>query len=157
MWLEAMRLRVPSLRLSDQANQSSLDSLKGIDAETVTGDLREPQKLRAALTGCDALVHVAADYRLWVRDPKEMYAANVDGTRELLKLAREVGVQRVVYTSSVATMAFQTDGTVVNEATPVSLDNMIGNYKRSKFLAEQEAIRAAKAGQHVMILNPDHA
>ena len=77
----------------------------------MVGDLREPEKLRTALTGCDALVHVAADYRLWVRDPKEMYAANVDGTRELLKLAREDGVQRVVYTSSVATMGFKTDGT----------------------------------------------
>ncbi|MCU1253178.1 MAG: hopanoid-associated sugar epimerase [Edaphobacter sp.] len=120
----------------------------------VKGDLREPEKLRSALSGCDALVHVAADYRLWVRDPKQMYAANVDGTRELLKLAREVGIQRVVYTSSVATMGFKTDGTIVNEETPVSLTDMIGHYKRSKFLAELEAIQAAKAGQHVIILNP---
>jgi dihydroflavonol-4-reductase len=133
---------------------SRLDSLAGIDAQMVTGDLREPEKLRSALTGCDALVHVAADYRLWVRDPEQMYAANVDGTRELLKLAREVGVPRVVYTSSVATMAFKADGTIVNEDTPVRLADMIGHYKRSKFLAEQEAILAAKAGQHVMILNP---
>ena len=133
---------------------SRLDALAGLDAETVVGDLRDPQKLRTALTGCDALVHVAADYRLWVRDPKEMYAANVDGTRELLKLAREVGVPRVVYTSSVATMGFKTDGTIVNEDTPVSLAEMIGHYKRSKFLGEQEAIQAARAGQHVMILNP---
>jgi dihydroflavonol-4-reductase len=133
---------------------SRLDSLSGIDAEMVTGDLREPEKLRSALTGCDALVHVAADYRLWVRDPKEMYAANVDGTRELLKLARETGVPRMVYTSSVATMGFKADGTIVNEDTPVSLADMIGHYKRSKFLGEQEAIRAAQAGQHVMILNP---
>jgi dihydroflavonol-4-reductase len=133
---------------------SRLDALAGLDAETVVGDLRDPEKLRSALIGCDALVHVAADYRLWVRDPKEMYAAKVDGTRELLKLAREVGVQRVVYTSSVATMGFKADGTIVNEETPVSLADMIGHYKRSKFLGEQEAIRAAKAGQHVMILNP---
>ena len=133
---------------------SRLDSLSGIDAEMVTGDLREPEKLRSALSECDALVHVAADYRLWVRDPKEMYAANVDGTRALLRLAREVGVQRIVYTSSVATMGFKTDGTIVNEDTPVSLADMIGHYKRSKFLGEQEAIRAAQAGQHVMILNP---
>lgn len=133
---------------------SRLDSLSGIDAEMVTGDLREPEKLRSALAGCDALVHVAADYRLWVRDPKEMYAANVDGTRDLLRLAREVGVQRVVYTSSVATMGFKADGTIVNEDTPVTLADMIGHYKRSKFLGEQEAIRAAQAGQHVMILNP---
>jgi dihydroflavonol-4-reductase len=133
---------------------SRLDSLTGIDAEMVKGDLREPEKLRSALSGCDALVHVAADYRLWVRDPEQMYAANVDGTRELLKLAREVGIQRVVYTSSVATMGFKADGTIVNEETPVALADMIGHYKRSKFLGEQQAMRAAKAGQHVMILNP---
>lgn len=142
-----------SLRLLTRKS-SRLDSLAGLDAETVVGDLRDPEKLRSALEDCDALVHVAADYRLWVRDPREMYAANVDGTRELLRLAREVGVPRVVYTSSVATMGFRTDGSIVNEDTPVSLAEMIGHYKRSKFLAEQEAIRAAQAGQHVMILNP---
>jgi dihydroflavonol-4-reductase len=133
---------------------SRLDGLAGVDAETVVGDLREPSSLRSALDGCDALVHVAADYRLWVRDPREMYAANVDGTRELLRMAREVGVPRVVYTSSVATMGFKSDGTIVDEDTPVTLDDMIGHYKRSKFLGEQEAIKAARAGQHVMILNP---
>lgn len=133
---------------------SRLESLSGIQADTVVGDLREPEKLRSALADCDALVHVAADYRLWVRDPAQMYAANVDGTRELLKIAREVGVQRVVYTSSVATMGFKSDGSIVNEDTSVSLADMIGAYKRSKFLGEQEAIRAAKSGQHVMILNP---
>ncbi len=133
---------------------SRLDSLAGIEADMVIGDLREPEKLRSALQGCGVLVHVAADYRLWVRDPAEMYAANVDGTRELLKIAREVGVQRVVYTSSVATMGFKSDGSIVNEDAPVSLSDMIGSYKRSKFLGEQEAIRAAQAGQHVIILNP---
>jgi dihydroflavonol-4-reductase len=142
-----------SLRLLTRQT-SRLDSLAGVDAEMVTGDLREPEKLRSALTGCDALVHVAADYRLWVRDPDQMYAANVAGTRELLKLAREVGVQRVVYTSSVATMGFKADGSIVNEDSPVALGEMIGHYKRSKFLGEVEAIQAAKAGQHVMILNP---
>jgi len=142
-----------SLRLLTRQT-SRLDSLADIDAEMVTGDLREPEKLRSALVGCDALVHVAADYRLWVRDPDQMYAANVAGTRELLKLACEVGVQRVVYTSSVATMGFKSDGTIVDEETPVSLGEMIGHYKRSKFLGELEAIKAAKAGQHVMILNP---
>jgi dihydroflavonol-4-reductase len=120
----------------------------------VAGDLRQPEGLRSALEGCDALVHVAADYRLWVRDPQQMYSANVDGTRELLRLARETGIQRVVYTSSVATMGFKSDGTIVDEDTPVSLADMIGHYKRSKFLGEQEAIKAARTGQHVMILNP---
>lgn len=142
-----------SLRLLTRQT-SRLDSLAGLDAETVVGDLREPEKLRTALAGCDALVHVAADYRLWVRDPQQMYAANVDGTRELLRLARETGVQRVVYTSSVATMGFKSDGTIVDEETPVSLAEMIGHYKRSKFLGEREAIKAAHNGQHVMILNP---
>ncbi len=133
---------------------SNLAGLEGLNAETVVGDLRQVEGLRAALIGCDALVHVAADYRLWVRDPEEMYASNVAGTRELLELAREVGVPRVVYTSSVATMGFDEVGTIVDEATPVSLAAMIGHYKRSKYLAEQEAIAAARAGQHVMILNP---
>jgi len=133
---------------------SRLAAIEGLVAEVVVGDLRQAELLRTALRGCDALVHVAADYRLWVRDPQQMYAANVDGTRELLRLAREEGVARVVYTSSVATMGFKMDGTIVDEETPVSLDEMIGPYKRSKFMAEQEAIKAARAGQHVMILNP---
>jgi dihydroflavonol-4-reductase len=134
---------------------SNLQSIQGLqDVETVVGDLRQPDSLRSALAGCDALVHVAADYRLWVRNPDEMYAANVNGTRDLLRMARELGVPKVVYTSSVATMGFKTDGSIVDEATPVSLAAMIGHYKRSKFLAEQEAIAAARDGQHVMILNP---
>ncbi len=133
---------------------SNFAGLQGLAAEAVTGDLRQPEGLRAALGGCEVLVHVAADYRLWVPDPDEMYAANVEGTRALLRLARESGVAKVVYTSSVATMGFLADGTIVDEATPVSIAAMIGHYKRSKFLAEQEAIAAARAGQHVMILNP---
>ena len=99
-------------------------------------------------------MHVAADYRLWIRDPDTMYRANVDGTRDLLTLAREARCRRFVYTSSVATMAFRTDGIVVNEDTPVSINDMVGHYKRSKFLAEQQAIAAAEDGQQVMILNP---
>ncbi len=124
------------------------------DAELVQGDLREPAKFAAALRGCDALIHVAADYRLWVPDPAEMYKANVEGTRELLLLAREAGVRRVVYTSSVATMGFGKDASVVDEETPVGERDMIGHYKRSKWMAEQEAIAAARAGQEVVILNP---
>jgi len=133
---------------------SNLANLEGIRGETHVGDLLEPESVRPALAGCDALMHVAADYRLWIRDPKTMYRANVEGTRELLRLAREAKVPRVVYTSSVATMHFRTDGIVINEDTPVSIKDMVGHYKRSKFLAEQEAIAAARAGQHVMILNP---
>jgi len=133
---------------------SNLANLDGIDGETHVGDLSEPDSLQPALAGCDAVVHVAADYRLWIPDPKAMYRANVDGTRELLRLAREAGVKRFVYTSSVATMRFRTDGLVVNEDTPVALSDMVGHYKRSKFLAEQEAVAAAEAGQQVVILNP---
>jgi dihydroflavonol-4-reductase len=133
---------------------SRLDNLEGLSAETVTGDLRNPDTFRSALGDCDVLVHVAADYRLWVRDPQTMYAANVDGTRNLLALARELGVTKAVYTSSVATMGFREDGTIVDENTSVSLDDMIGHYKRSKYLAEQEAIAAAHGGQHVIVLNP---
>ena len=133
---------------------SRTEHLSGLNADLVVGDLRQPEDLRSALAGCDALIHVAADYRLWVRDPESMYAANVEGTRALLRLARETGIRRIVYTSSVATMGFRSDGAVVDEQTPVSLADMIGHYKRSKFLAEQEAIAAAQSGQHVMILNP---
>jgi dihydroflavonol-4-reductase len=133
---------------------SRTEHLEGLPAELVQGDLLQPENLRNAVSGCDALVHVAADYRLWVPDPKTMYAANVDGTKSLLHLARETGVERVVYTSSVATMGFRSNGTIVDEQTPVSIENMIGHYKRSKFLAEQEAIEAARLGQRVVILNP---
>ena len=133
---------------------SNLANLEGIRAETHIGDLADPASLKAALEDCEAVVHVAADYRLWIPDPKAMYRANVDGTRELLRLAREANIRRVVYTSSVATMHFRTDGIVINEDTPVSLADMVGHYKRSKFLAEQEAIKAAQAGQQVIILNP---
>jgi dihydroflavonol-4-reductase len=133
---------------------SNLKNLEGIPGETGVGDLADPETLKPALRGVDAVVHVAADYRLWIPDPAAMYRANVDGTRELLRLAREAGVPRFVYTSSVATMHFRTDGIVINEDTPVSLADMVGHYKRSKFLAEQEAIKAAEAGQQVIILNP---
>src|SRR5579863_6994131 len=133
---------------------SNLKNLEGITGDTVVGDLLEPERLKSALGACDAVMHVAADYRLWIRDPQTMYRANVDGTRALLRMAREADVPRFVYTSSVATMHFRTDGLVINEDTPVSLKDMVGHYKRSKFLAEQEAIQAAQGGQKVIILNP---
>ena len=133
---------------------SNLANLEGIGGETYIGDLAQPDALRPALDGCDAVVHVAADYRLWIRDPETMYRANVDGTRDLLRLAREADVKRFVYTSSVATMHFRRDGLIINEDTPVTLRDMVGHYKRSKFLAEQQAIAAAEDGQQVIILNP---
>jgi dihydroflavonol-4-reductase len=133
---------------------SNLAHLEGIEGEVEYGDLARTETFAAAMADCDAVVHVAADYRLWIPDPDAMYHANVDGTRELLRAAREAGVRRVVYTSSVATMHFRTDGIVINEDTPVTLDDMVGHYKRSKFMAEREAIAAAEDGQEVMILNP---
>ena len=133
---------------------SNLKNLEGIPGDTVVGDLARTESFAPALNGCDAVMHVAADYRLWIRDPDAMYRANVDGTRDLLRLARDAKVPLVVYTSSVATMHFRTDGIVVNEDTPVSLADMVGHYKRSKFLAEQQAIAAAQDGQQVVILNP---
>jgi dihydroflavonol-4-reductase len=134
---QGAELRLLSRSTSNQKNLPA-------GAEIVVGDLREPATFASALRGCDALIHVAADYRLWVPDPDEMYKANVEGTRELLRLAREAGVRRVVYTSSVATMGFQQDGTIVDEETPVSEADMIGHYKRSKWMAEQVAIEAAR-------------
>ncbi len=139
------------LRLLTRATSNLKNLPKG--ADVVVGDLREPQRFASALQGCDAVIHVAADYRLWVPDPAEMYKANVEGTRELLRLAREAGVRRVVYTSSVATMGFHGNA-VVDEGTPVSEADMIGHYKRSKWMAEQVAMEAARAGQQVIVLNP---
>jgi dihydroflavonol-4-reductase len=133
---------------------SNLANLEGIPGETCVGDLAQPESLSPALAGCDAVVHVAADYRLWIPKPDAMYRANVEGTRELLRMAREAGVPRFVYTSSVATMHFRADGIPSDEDEPVALADMVGHYKRSKFMAEQQAIAAAESGQRVMILNP---
>jgi dihydroflavonol-4-reductase len=133
---------------------SDLRNLDGIAGERVEGDLRQPQALRPALAGCEAVFHVAADYRLWAPDPQPMYQANVEGTRGLLAAARAAGVRRFVHTSSVATMGFTANGRPADEASPVALADMIGHYKRSKFLAEQAAFAAAQGGQDVVIVNP---
>lgn len=136
------------------ARSTSNRSLLPASADVITGDLREPDGFASALQGCDALIHVAADYRLWVPDPEDMYKANVEGTRRLLQLAQAAAVSRVVYTSSVATMGFKTDGTIVDEAAPVTEQDMIGHYKRSKWMAEQVALEAGRRGQQVIVLNP---
>jgi dihydroflavonol-4-reductase len=140
------------LRLLVRPN-SNLKNIQDLKAEFITGDLRDPASLEKGIAGCDAIFHVAADYRLWVRDPDQMYLANVEGTRAILAAARTNKVRRVVYTSSVATMGF-TANTLADEDSPVSLANMIGPYKRSKFMAEQVAIKAARAGQDIVIVNP---
>ncbi len=133
---------------------SDLRALDGMAVERVTGDLRDPASLPAALRGIQRVFHVAADYRLWARDPREIYESNVTGTRNLLAAARAAGVEQVIYTSTVATIAVPRTGALPDETTAATLDEMIGHYKRSKFLAEQEALRAAAEGLPVVIVNP---
>ncbi len=128
-------------------------SIRDLDAEVVAGDLCEPESLRAAAAGCAAVFHVAADYRLWVKRPAEMYKANVDGTRALIEAARAAGIERFVYTSTVGCVGF-VEGGLGDESSPVRLADMTGHYKRSKFLAEQEALKAAQRGFPVVITNP---
>jgi len=133
---------------------SDLRNIQELQAERVMGDLRDAVSLKKAVAGCDVVFHVAADYRLWVRDPDEMYRSNVEGTKAILEAARESKVRRMVYTSSVATMGFQSNGHLANEESPVSLANMIGPYKRSKYMAEELAIEAGKSGMDVVVVNP---
>src|SRR6267378_174860 len=133
---------------------SDLRNIADLNADRVVGDLRDPASIEKALAGCDALFHVAADYRLWVPDPEQMYRSNVEGTRGLIEAARKQGVRRIVCTSSVATMGFSSNGTLADENSPVSLANMIGPYKRSKFMAEQVAFEAARSGVDVVVVNP---
>ena len=139
---------------------SDLRNIDDLNADRVEGDLRDAASIEKALSGCDVVFHVAADYRLWVRDPDEMYRSNVEGTRSLLEAARRQGVRRVVYTSSVATMGFTSNRAIVNngkvadEQIPVGIADMIGHYKRSKFMAEQVAIEATRSGVDVVVVNP---
>ena len=133
---------------------SNLKNLEGLRAETAVGDLRDAASLEKAMSGCDTVFHVAADYRLWVRDPNEMYRSNVEGTRAILEAARKIGVRRVVHTSSVATIGFHSNGSLADEDSPVSLADMIGHYKRSKFMAEQLALEAGRKGMDVVTVNP---
>jgi dihydroflavonol-4-reductase len=133
---------------SDRSNLSELP------VELAVGDLTDRPSLDRAVADCEALFHVAADYRLGAPDPSQLYRANVDGTRNILTAAREAGVGRVVYTSSVATIGIPPDGTPGDERTPAALEAMIGHYKRSKFFAEQAALEAARDGLSLVIVNP---
>ena len=128
--------------------------LEGLAVERVSGDLRDRASLDKALDGVRTVYHVAADYRLWARDPREIYESNVQGTRNLLEAARRAKVERFVYTSTVGTVAVPRGGGPPDESIVTSLDEMIGAYKRSKWLAEQEARKAAEAGLPVVIVNP---
>ncbi|MFP3866543.1 MAG: hopanoid-associated sugar epimerase [Desulfobacteraceae bacterium] len=136
------------------ARQPDHPALQGLAVEAVQGDLRQPESLRIALEGCSHLFHVAADYRLWVPHPQEMYATNVEGTRHILQTAWDRGLEHIVYTSTVGTLGNPGDGTPGTEDTPVSLADMVGPYKRSKFLAEQVALEFARQGLPVVIVNP---
>ncbi len=144
------------LRLLVRAT-SPTRNIDGLPAERVVGDLRESASLRTAIAGCDVVFHVAADYRLWTRDAADMqsmYRSNVEGTRALIDAARQAGVRRIVYCSSVATMGFTGNGRPADENSPVRLEDMIGHYKRSKFIAEQVAIEAGRSGGDVVVVNP---
>jgi dihydroflavonol-4-reductase len=129
-------------------------ALAGLDVEPAVGDLKDAGSLEKAVQGCRRIFHVAADYRLWVPDPAEMYAVNVEGTRALLAAAAAAGVERVVYTSTVGALGNPGNGTPGNEATPVSIAEMVGHYKRSKFLAEEVALDFARKGVPLVVVNP---
>lgn len=127
--------------------------IRELEVEQVTGDLRDADSLRHAVQGCEVLFHVAADYRLWARDSRDLYQSNVEGTRNMLEAARQAGVARVVYTSTVGCIGIPKDRPG-DEQTPVSINEMSGHYKRSKWLAEQVALEQARRGLPVVIVNP---
>jgi dihydroflavonol-4-reductase len=145
---EGWEVRALARKGSDRRN------VQHLPLQVVEGDLGDRVSLDRALVECDALFHVAADYRLGAFDPEQLYQTNVEGTRNILEASRQAGVRRVVYTSSVATVGIPRDGTPGNEDTPASVADMIGHYKRSKFLAEQVVRETALAGLPVVIVNP---
>lgn len=129
-------------------------ALNGLPVERVYGELTDHRALASAAAGCQQVYHVAADYRLWVPDPEPMYRANVEGTEAVLRAAAEAGASRIVYTSTVGTLGCRGDGTPGTEETPVTLSDMVGHYKRSKFLAEERALALAREGLPVVVVNP---
>ncbi len=133
---------------------ADLQNLEGLSVERLTGDLRDPASLRKVLTGCRQVYHIAAHYALWAKDPSIFYEINVTGTRNLLEAARDVGIERTVYCSTIGAIGLPPDGGLGTEETPVSLDQMAGHYKRSKYLAEQEVLKLANEGLPVVIVNP---
>lgn len=136
-----------------RAMTRGINPVPELDVEVVKADLTDRASIDRAIAGCSAVFHVAADYRLWAKDPRELYASNVDGTRALLEASRAAGVERAVYTSTVGCIGL-VDGGLGDETTPVSLDDMSGHYKRSKYLAEQVALEFAASGFPVIIVNP---
>lgn len=142
-------VRVLARPASDRGN------LQGVDCEIATGDLTDAASLHAAVTGCDTVMHVAADYRLWVPDPAAQDRVNVQGSVDLFRAAAEAGVRRMVYTSSVATLGLRKDGAPADEETPSTLADMVGAYKRSKFKAEEAVWQLIRVeGLPIVIVNP---
>jgi dihydroflavonol-4-reductase len=133
---------------------SRLQAIEDLPVEKIEGDLRDAASLARALNGVRRVYHVAADYRLWARHPRDIYESNVAGTKNLLDAAQRAGVEQFIYTSTVATIAVDRPGALPNENTQGALDEMIGHYKRSKWLAEQEALKAGKEGFPVIIVSP---
>jgi len=134
---------------------SVLDNLKNLDVEIVQGDLKDKDSLKRCLKDCKYLFHVAADYRLWVPKPKEIYENNVTGTENLMEEALSLGIEKIVYTSSVAVLGKPIEGDVADEKTPVNVDQMIGHYKKSKYLAEEKVKELYKTKKlPVVIVNP---
>jgi dihydroflavonol-4-reductase len=134
--------------------QSDRRNLTATAAELAVGDLADVGSLERALEGCEALFHVAADYRLWTPDPQALYRSNVDGTRHIIEVARRLRTPRIVYTSSVAAIGLRSDGRPSSESDVATLGDMIGHYKRSKFLAEQWVCEQARGGMPIVIVNP---
>jgi dihydroflavonol-4-reductase len=134
--------------------RSDTQNLDSLEVELVAGDLRDRGSLEAALDGCDIVYHVAAMYALWARNPREIYDSNVTGTINILEAAGQAGVQKIVYTSSVATIGLPKDGTPGTEEVPLPPEDMVSDYKRSKYLAEQEVLKYAQRGLPVVIVNP---
>ena len=146
--------REEKVRVLVRAN-SDRRLIDNYQVEVVQGDLSDRDSLEAALNGCDYLYHVAADYRLWSRYPEQLYQSNVDGTRNIMLAALDQKVKRIVYTSSVATLGLHADGSPSDETTPVSLSDMVGDYKRSKYLAEREVESLIiERGLPAVIVNP---
>lgn len=135
-------------------SDADLQNLDALPVERSVGDLRDPASLRKALSGCRQLYHVAAHYALWAKEPSIFYDINVTGTRNLLEAAREIGVERTVYCSTIGAIGLPPGGGLGTEQVPVSLEQMAGHYKRSKYLAEQEVHKLAKEGLPVVIVNP---
>ncbi|MDX1412235.1 MAG: NAD-dependent epimerase/dehydratase family protein, partial [Nitrospirales bacterium] len=133
---------------------SNLKNLEGLKVESAIGDLQDPSSLRQALSGCHQLYHVAAHYALWDQDSSVFYRVNVEGTRRLLQTAAEVGIDRMVYTSTIGAIGLPEGGGLGTEETPLAPTQLAGDYKRSKYLAEQEVLKLAKAGIPVIIVNP---